>query len=56
MVPLLLVYCLLMFPLFVGVQCFWSLLCYTVPSILSSFSIILIGKRELIASINDFLL
>ena len=46
-VLLLLIHYLLLLPLFAGVL--WSLFCYAVESVLSSFAIIL--KRELVASL-----
>ena len=42
-VLLLLIYCLMQFPLFVGIQCL-SLFCYASLCVLSSFAIILKGK------------
>ena len=47
-VLLLLFYCLMYFPLFVGVLCL-SLFCFAVLCVLSSFAIILKRKRKLIA-------
>ena len=46
-VLLLLIHCLLMFPLFVGF-CVWAICCYSILSALSSFAIILQRKRELV--------
>ena len=43
-VLVLLVHCLLFLPLFVGV-CVWSLLCYALLGVLSSFAIFLTRKR-----------
>ena len=43
---LLLIHCLLFFPLYVGVSV-WSLFCCAVFCDLSTFAIILTGKREL---------
>ena len=51
MVQLLLIHCLLSLPLFVGV-CVWSLFCCLVLSVLSSFTIISLRKRELAALLN----
>ena len=45
---MLLTYCLMYFPLFVGVLCL-SLFCYTLLCVHSSFAIILKRKRELVA-------
>ena len=45
---LLLIHCFMYLPLFVGVLC-WSLFCYALLCVLSSFAIILKKKRELIA-------
>ena len=45
---MLLLYCLMYCPLVVGVLCF-SLLCYALRFVLSSFAIILKRKRELVA-------
>ena len=36
-------------PLFVGFFCVWYLFCYAVLCVLSSFAIIQLGKRELVA-------
>ena len=47
-VLLLLIYCLMYFPLFVGVLCL-SLFCYALLSVHSSFAIILKKKRKLVA-------
>ena len=47
-VLLVLLYCFMYMPLFVGVLC-WSLLWYTSLCVLSSFAIILTKKRELVA-------
>ena len=47
-VLLLLIYCLMYFPLFVGVLCL-SLFCYALLCVLSSFAIILKRKRKLVA-------
>ena len=44
----LLINCLMYFPLFVGVLCL-SLICYTLLCVLSIFAIILKRKRELVA-------
>ena len=46
-VLLLLINCLMYFPLFVGVLCL-SLFCYALLCVHSSFAIILKGKRKLI--------
>ena len=46
-VLLLLVYCLLYFPLFVGVLCL-ALVCYALLCVQSSFAIILNWKRKLV--------
>ena len=43
-----LVYCLMYFPLFVGVLCF-SLLCFSVLCVHSSFAFTLKSKRKLVA-------
>ena len=48
MVLLLLIYCLMYFPLFVGVLCL-SLFCYALLCVHSSFVIILKRKRKLVA-------
>ena len=45
---LLLVYCLMFFPLFVGVLCL-SLFCYALLCVHSSFAIIMKRKRKLVA-------
>ena len=45
---LLLIYCLMYFPLFVGVLCL-SLFCYALLCVHSSFAIILKRKRKLVA-------
>ena len=45
---LLLIYCLMYFPLFVGVLCL-SFFCYTLLCVHSSFAIILKRKRKLVA-------
>ena len=37
-----------------GGFCVWSLFCYAVPSVLSSFPIILMKKRELVALLKLF--
>ena len=47
-VLLLLIYCLMYFPLFVGVLCL-SLFCYSLLCVHSSFAIILKRKRKLVA-------
>ena len=47
-VLLLLIYCLMYFPLFVGVLCL-SLFCYALLCVHSSFAIILKRKRKLVA-------
>ena len=47
-VPLLLIYCLIYFTLFVGVLCL-SLFCYALLCVHSSFTIILKRKRKLVA-------
>ena len=47
-VLLLLIYCLMYFPLFVGVLCL-PLFCYALFCVHSSFAIILKRKRELVA-------
>ena len=47
-VLLLLIYCFMYLPLFVDVLC-WSLFWYALLCVLSSFAIILTGKRELVA-------
>ena len=47
-VLLLLIYCLMYFPLFVGVPCL-SLFCYALLCVHSSFAIILRRKRKLVA-------
>ena len=47
-VLLLLIYCIMYFPLFVGVLCL-SLICYALLYIHSSFAIILKRKRKLVA-------
>ena len=47
-VLLLLIYCLMYFPLFVGVMCL-SLFCYTLLCVHSRFAIILKRKRKLVA-------
>ena len=47
-VLLLFVYCLMHFPLFVGVLCL-SLFCYALRCVHSSFAIILKRKRKLVA-------
>ena len=47
---LLLIYCLMYFPLFVGVLCL-SLFCYALLCVHSSFAIILKRKRKLVALI-----
>ena len=47
-VLLLLIYCLMYFPLFVGVLCL-CLFCYALPCAISSFAIILKRKRKLVA-------
>ena len=39
-------------PIFCGGSVFWSLFCYAVLSYLSSFAISLMGKRELVASLE----
>ena len=49
-VLLLLVYCLLYFPLFVGVLCL-ALVCYALLCVQSSFAIILNWKRNLVVLI-----
>ena len=46
---LLFIQCLLLLPLFVGVISVSSLLCFAVFCVLSSFAIISMGKRELVA-------
>ena len=46
---LLLIHCLLLPPLFLGVLCL-VLVCNSVLRVLLVFAIILIGKRELVAS------
>ena len=48
MVLLLLIYCFMYLPLFVGVLC-WSLFWCALLYVLSSFAIILMRKRELVA-------
>ena len=48
MVLLLLIYCLMHFPLFVGALCF-DLFCYALPCDHSSFAIILKRERKLVA-------
>ena len=48
MVLLLLIYCFMYLPLFVGVLC-WSLFWYALLYVLSSFAIILTRKRKLVA-------
>ena len=45
---LLLIYCLMYFPLFVGVLCL-SLFCYALLCVHSNFAIILKRKRKLVA-------
>ena len=50
LVLLLLIYCLMYFPLFVGVLCL-SLFCYALLCVRSSFAIILKSKRKLVASL-----
>ena len=45
---LLLIYCLMYFPLFVGVLCL-SLFCYALLCVRSSFAIVLKRKRRLVA-------
>ena len=47
---MLLIHCLVLFPLFEGL-CVWSLLVfrYVVLSVVSSFAIIFVGKRGLVA-------
>ena len=45
---MLLIYCLMYFPLFVGVLCL-SLFCYALLYVRSNFAIILKWKRELVA-------
>ena len=47
-VLLLLIYCLMYFPLFVGILCL-SLFCYALLCFHSSFAIILKRKRKLVA-------
>ena len=47
-VPLLLIYCLMYFLLFVGVLCL-SLFCYALLCVHSSFAIILKRKKKLVA-------
>ena len=47
-VLLLLNYCFMYLSLFVGILC-WSLFCYVLIYVLSSFAIILMRKRELVA-------
>ena len=47
-VLLLLIHCLLLLPLFVGVVCLVLVLC-AVNGVLSSFAIILMEKKELVA-------
>ena len=47
-VLLLLIYCFMYLPLFVGVLC-WSLVWYALLYVLSSFASILTRKRELVA-------
>ena len=42
--------CLMFFPLFVGVLCF-SLFCYALLLVHSSFAIILMRRRKLVASL-----
>ena len=46
-VLLLFIHCLLLPPWFCGDCEFWSLLCYAVLSVVTSFAIILLGRREL---------
>ena len=48
---MLLIYCLMFFPLFVGVRCL-SLFWYALLCVLSSFAIILKRKRELVAMLS----
>ena len=50
-VLLLLIYCLMNFPLFVRVMCF-SLFCYALLCVHSSFAIILKRKRKLAALLS----
>ena len=47
-VLLLLIYCLMYFPLFVGVLCL-SMFCYSLLCVRSSFAIILKRKKKLVA-------
>ena len=54
MVLLLLIHYLMFLPLFVGVWCL-SLVFYAIHSVLSSFTIILTGKREMVALFYVFL-
>ena len=48
---LLLTFCLLLLPLFVGV-CYCSMFCCRLLYVHSSIAIILMGKRELVAMLN----
>ena len=48
---MLLIYCLMYFPLFVGVLCL-SLFCYALFCVQSSFAIILKRKRKLVAFLS----
>ena len=51
---LLLIYCFMYLPLFLGVLC-WSLFWYALLYVLSSFAIILTRNRELVALLNCLL-